>query len=58
MLNTLLKSAKLQLLNAIVVYLPIEKRKEDDMGNLFNELEEYLSSNTIQYTSDRKNYTV
>lgn len=58
MLNTLLKSAKLQLLNAIVVYLPIEKRKEDDMDNLFNELEEYLSSNTIQYTSDRENYTV
>ena len=58
MLNTLLKSAKLQLLNAIVVYLPIEKRKEDNMETLFNELEEYLSSNTIQYTSDRKNYTV
>lgn len=58
MLNTLLKSAKFQLLYAIVVYLPIEKRKEDDMDNLFNELEEYLSSNTIQYTSDRENYTV
>ena len=28
------------------------------MENLFNELEEYLSSNTIQYTSDRENYTV
>ena len=28
------------------------------METLFNELEEYLSSNTIQYTSDRKNYTV
>jgi DNA polymerase-3 subunit alpha len=57
-LNTLLKSAKLQLLYAIVVYLPIEKRKEDNMETLFNELEEYLSSNTIQYTSDRENYTV
>ena len=54
----MLKSAKLQLLNAIVVYLPIEKRKEDNMETLFNELEEYLYSNTIQYTSDRKNYTV
>lgn len=43
---------------AIVVYLPIEKRKEDNMETLFNELEEYLYSNTIQYTSDRKNYTV
>lgn len=38
--------------------MPIEKRKEDDMDNLLNELEEYLSSNTIQYTSDRENYTV
>ncbi len=28
------------------------------METLFNELEEYLYSNTIQYTSDRKNYTV
>lgn len=28
------------------------------METLFNELEEYLSSNTIQYTSDRENYTV
>lgn len=28
------------------------------MENLFNKLEEYLSSNTIQYTSDRENYTV
>ena len=28
------------------------------MDNLLNELEEYLSSNTIQYTSDRENYTV
>lgn len=54
----MLKSAKLQLLYAIVVYLPIEKRKEDNMETLFNELEEYLYSNTIQYTSDRKNYTV
>ena len=54
----MLKSAKLQLLYAIVVYLPIEKRKEDNMETLFNELEEYLSSNTIQYTSDRENYTV
>lgn len=54
----MLKSAKLQLLNTIVVYLPIEKRKEDNMETLFNELEEYLYSNTIQYTSDRKNYTV
>lgn len=54
----MLKSAKLQLLYAIVVYLPIEKRKEDNMETLFNELEEYLYSNTIQYTSDRENYTV
>lgn len=54
----MLKSAKLQLLYSIVVYLPIEKRKEDNMETLFNELEEYLYSNTIQYTSDRKNYTV
>lgn len=54
----MLKSAKLQLLYAIVVYLPIEKRKEDNMETLFNELEEYLYSNTIQYISDRKNYTV
>lgn len=54
----MLKSAKLQLLNVIVVYLPIEKRKEDNMETLFNELEEYLYSNTIQYTSDRENYTV
>lgn len=54
----MLKSAKLQLLYAIVVYLSIEKRKEDNMETLFNELEEYLSSNTIQYTSDRENYTV
>lgn len=54
----MLKSTKLQLLYAIVVYLPIEKRKEDNMETLFNELEEYLSSNTIQYTSDRGNYTV
>ena len=38
--------------------MPIEKRKEDNMETLFNELEEYLSSNTIQYTSDRENYTV
>lgn len=38
--------------------MPIEKRKEDNMETLFNELEEYLYSNTIQYTSDRKNYTV
>lgn len=28
------------------------------METLFNELEEYLSSNTIQYTSDRENYIV
>lgn len=28
------------------------------METLFNELEEYLSSNIIQYTSDRENYTV
>lgn len=28
------------------------------METLFIELEEYLSSNTIQYTSDRENYTV
>lgn len=28
------------------------------METLFNELEEYLYSNTIQYTSDRENYTV
>lgn len=28
------------------------------METLFNVLEEYLSSNTIQYTSDRENYTV
>lgn len=28
------------------------------METLFNELEEYLSSNAIQYTSDRENYTV
>lgn len=54
----MLKSTKLQLLYAIVVYLSIEKRKEDNMETLFNELEEYLSSNTIQYTSDRENYTV
>lgn len=54
----MLKSADIQLLHSIIVYLPIEKRKEDNMETLFNELEEYLSSNTLQYTSDRENYTV
>lgn len=36
-----------------------EKRKEENtMDRLLNELEEYLSSNTIQYSLDKENYTV
>lgn len=34
------------------------EKKKNTMDRLLNELEEYLSSNTIQYSLDKENYTV